>query len=523
MTYTKDRFDLPSVEELWRHSVNESPPNPQGAVGKLVNFWAKTLNSEVVSFEEKGNAALFLVDLSQLMLKGLELNLLMVVHPANNREEEREIYDMLEFYAEKAAAAHCLCFVLFLQDEAPKSKELHPEFLDVVVIDGNDIKKQFLSSKPYSVLFKLIVNQIRISRLCPFDTTRPARGEMFRGRKEELRPLIQDLDTSIIVTGSRRVGKSSLIRRAVDILEKRTEYKNRVFFMNCETWGRYESCARQIANRIYLKKQFRIDKSTQNLLNFFKLQSGYGRRPLFLFLDDFDRVTEIDKFSGWRLLKVLHASVTNGWIRVVFVGYRSVPLIRDLNESPFFERIKQLRLPPLENKDAVDLFITPFQHVGIEVNEPEKVAQKIIATSAGYPFVIQFYGENLFHNVAEREEKVLKLEDIDKFEKSFEFGNFIAGFFSENTHRDERLLSLLYAYAEENENWNEGDFLKEVHDIGIKLTINEVHTACRNLVLANIFKYFDGKYDFVFPILKNQLISHWPNLDLKGLYETGGL
>ncbi len=74
MIYPKDRFNLPPVEELWSHAVNESPPNPQGAVGKLVNFWAKTLNSEVVSFEEKENAALFLVDLSQLMLKGFELN-----------------------------------------------------------------------------------------------------------------------------------------------------------------------------------------------------------------------------------------------------------------------------------------------------------------------------------------------------------------------------------------------------------------------------------------------------------------
>jgi hypothetical protein len=68
MIYAKDRFNLPPVEELWGHAVKESPPNPQGAVGKLVNFWAMTLNSEVVSFEKKENTALSLLDLSHSIL-----------------------------------------------------------------------------------------------------------------------------------------------------------------------------------------------------------------------------------------------------------------------------------------------------------------------------------------------------------------------------------------------------------------------------------------------------------------------
>lgn len=518
----KVSFKTGSIHELWSYAIRERTPDPEGAVGKLIRTWANALNSEVVSFETEENIALFLLDLSQLMLKGLDVNLVMVVQTPNNLEDERAFYLFLERYAEKAALAHCLCFIIYLQDNAPDSKKYHPELMDIVVLDGNRIRKQLESSIPQFLLFDAIVQQVRINRLCPFDTTRPARGEMFTGRRDELRCLLQDLDTSFIVTGSRRVGKSSLIRKAVDLLAKKNDYQDRVFLMNCETWGRYESCARQIANRIYLKKEIRIDKGVQNLLNFFKLQSKYGRRPLLLFLDEFDRVTEVDKSSGWRLLQVLHTSVDNGWIRVVFVGYRSVSYIRDYRESPFFERIKLLRLPPLEDRDAIGLFTNPFRKVGIDVLEPEKIGKRIISTSAGFPFVIQFYGENLFNDLAKKEKMSLGPTDIEQFEKSFEFGDFIVSFFTENTKREERLLTMLYAYSEESRAWNEGDFLEKTKEVGIRLSISDIHKACRNLVLANIFKFNADRYDFVFPVLKNRLIRQWPDLNLKELYEDGG-
>jgi AAA+ ATPase superfamily predicted ATPase len=514
-----------NVNAVWERAVKEVSPNPEGEVGKLIRIWADSINSEVVSYEKENNAALFLLDLSQLMLKGMSVNVIMVVPSPKDRDEEREIYFYLERYAEATKAAQSLCFLLFLQEQAPISKEFHPELLDLVVLDGSIIKKQLMSEKPEFLLFDTIVRQVRISRLCPFDTTRPAIGEMFMGRKDELRLMAQELDTSYIVTGARRVGKSSLVRRAVDNLEKKLEYRDRVFLFNCELWGRFESCARQIAGQIDIKEFFNIAKGPQNLLNLFKRHSKNGRYPLILFFDEFDRVIEIDKMNQWRLLKVIHHAVNTGWIRLVFSGYRYVSYIRDAKDSPFFQRIKLIRLPPLEDKDAIELFIKPFERIGIEVAESDQISQRIIKASGGFPYIIQFYGEYLFNVLAKKEQMSLSKRDMEQFEGSFEFGDFFERVFTENTQRNERLLALLYAYSTQdvnNSSWRSKDFLEEANGIGINLTFTEVSDACRNLVLANIFKYESDGYSFVFPVLKNQLLRQWSGLNLKELYERGG-
>ena len=515
--------EKPDFNKLWENAVREFPPDPAGAVGKLVNAWAKLLGSEVVRYDKEENAAIFLMDLSQLMLRGLDTNILMVVHPTEDPVKKKRIYELVEYSAEKATAAHCLCFVLFLQEHALISKDLHPELIDIVILDGESVKRQFTLGMPDTILFNSITRQVRISRLCPFDTTRPARGDMFTGRREEIRSLVQSLDTNYLVTGSRRVGKSSLLCKAADILKKREAMKDRVHLFYCETWSGFSSGAKHIANILDPREEERIAKAPFNLIKLLRVQSNHGNKKLILFFDEFDGVVDHESSGGWTLTSCLQTAVEKGYIRVTFAGYRSVLKLQETADSPFHQKLLMLRLPPLDETDAFSLFILPFQRLGISVRDPDLLSKKILDLSGGYPFVIQFYGERLFQKIIRKEDQELTIDDIRIFEESFEFDEYIIGHFLENTEGVERLLALYFTYHSNNELWSEEDFRKRLFDDGLRMNIEAIHHATRNLVLANIFKYDNGRYSFIFPAFGEQLKRHWTDLDIIDLYNTGGL
>jgi len=514
----------PDFDSLWENAINEFPPDPSGAVGQLINEWANLLGSEVVRYGKEENTAVFLIDLSQLMLRGLDTNILMVVHPTDDPIKEKRIYELLEYSAEKAAAAHCLCFVLFLQQKKSISRKLHPELIDIVVMDRESIRKQFLSGITDTILFNIITKQVRISRLCPFDTTCPARGEMFVGRREELRSLVQNLDTNYLVTGSRRVGKSSLLFKASDILKRRKELRDRVHMFYCETWGGFKSGARHIANYIDPREEERIDKAPFNLVKLFRVNSNYGTKPLILFFDEFDRVADNEAKGDWTLSRCLLNAVEKKYIRVTIAGYRSVLKLEETVDSPFYHKLITQRLSPLDETDAFSLFIIPFHRLGIKVVHPDILSKKILNLSGGYPFVIQFYGERLFQKIIQKDSKELTVDDIQVFEDSFEFDEYIIGHFLENTEKFERLLAIYYALTDDNEPWSEDDFRKKLcNKEKLNLTIEDIHKAARNLVLANIFKFQNGSYSFIFPAFRKQLKRHWKDLDIRQVFTMGAL
>jgi AAA+ ATPase superfamily predicted ATPase len=511
-----------NIEEIWEKAIREDSPDPNGAVGELINLWAKSLQSEVVWDRREENTAIFFIDLSNLMLRGLDTNILMVVHPAGNPEEEKKIYELLEYSAVKATAAHCLCFVVFLEEKARIAKDLHPELIDIVVLDGESVKKQFKSGAPEKILFDIILKQVNIARLCPFDTTRPARGDMFVGRRDEIRSLVQDIETSFLVTGSRRVGKSSLLLKASEILMKHDEYKDRVHLMYCETLSAFNESASHIVNLIDPKKERKALRNPQNLLRFFKVKSKYGEKPLILFFDEFDRITDFESKNDWQLLRCLQNAVEKKYIRVTFAGYRSVLQLNENNDSPFHQKLKFIKLPPLEEKDSFSLFILPFQRIGIKIVDPDFVSKKILHFSGGYPYVIQFYGEGLFEQIVRKETQELKPEDIFTFEESFAYNEYIIGHFLENTEKNERLLAILYAFSEDTNPWSEEDFRREIFTNGLHLNIEDIHKAARNLVLANIFEFQNSKFAFIFPIFREQIRKQWKSMEIKKAFESGG-
>jgi hypothetical protein len=481
------------------------------------------VGSEVVSYQQAPGQAVFLLDLSQLMLRGLDTNVLVVAHPTGNEEEEDSLYASLERHAEAAAAAHCLCFVWLLGDKAPSVAGLRGRLLDVVVLGGTDLSAQLASPAPQEALLRAILGQVKVGRLCPFDTTRPARGAMFVGRSEELRTLVQDRETAFLVSGARRVGKSSLLCRVHEVLRRRYEGEERVFLLPCETWHSFESAARQIAVALESKREERAGLGPQSLLTLLRRKSHRGRRPLVLIFDEFDNMAEADSRAGWGLAECLHSAVEGNLVQLIFCGFREVMRLKDSHASPFSEKLRTLRLPALDRDDVKSLFLAPFRRVGVHPRDPDAILRRVFHASAGHPFVVQFYGEAVFGLLARQNANEITPADIDAFERSFEFDDYIVSYFYENTRERERVLAFLLALSDQGQGWSEEDFEESLRNIDMNPLYEDIHCACRNLVLVNIFRFDDGRYDFVFPAFRRQIRQRYPHLskDLKARYEKG--
>jgi hypothetical protein len=364
-----------------------------------------------------------------------------------------------------------------------------------------------------------------LQQLCPFNTTREARGAMFRGRKKELDRLMHDRGTNFVVTGARRIGKTSLLRKASDSLRVNREMADRVFYFDCSVWGDFYDCARRLTHALDVRREVRIEESHRNISYLLERQSHKGKRPLMLFLDECDRLVDYEGQTQWQFLRILHEAASYNYVRLTFAGFRSVASLAQSSErvttygSPFDRSLERLELSPLTLAEMEGLLCDPFRSVEIGLRDREAIVGRIQKSSAGHPFLVQFYGERLFQRAVERMPQEVTIEDVQSIETGFELSNFLLKHFLNNTMErgepqlDEQMCALLYAHQPGVERWTEQDFWEACRKYNPKLNLHAIHRALENLFHARVLSYENGRYGFTFPLLRNALRQNYPDIE----------
>lgn len=504
--------------DWWKDAVHENPPDPHGAAGKLVSLLGEALNVETVEYSQVESAALFLIDLSPLSsFKGLEINVVMLTHLPKDDDEARLQAEILNQYKD-AAKSIGFCFYLILDYNSGFRNPFISSSLEAVYINGEDLERLVTARFPSVVLFEIISRQIGIKQLCPFTTNREARGTMFRGRTTEVSDLTKDMKNNYLVTGARRIGKTSLLTRADSILRSRPETRERTFIFNCLNWSDYWDCAHRLTLKIDPHKDHRLELGSRNLSYLLQKCSMGGSRPLILFFDECDRLITEEKMRSWPFLGVLQEATSKNWARVTFSGFRLVQELSSSTDSPFFGAIKSMEMRPFSPTESHDLLYDPFNVIGIPFKNHNYILDKVQKNSEGHPFVIQFYGERLFTRAVERSPQEVLPEDVDEIEEGFELSNFLKSHFLWNTSisdmpaLNERLCALVFALHGTPQGWTEIEFRDECikHIPGIR--IDDIQKALSNLYFASIFGFLKGKYSFTFPQMKNTIIQLYPTV-----------
>jgi hypothetical protein len=299
----------------------------------------------------------------------------------------------------------------------------------------------------------------------------------------------------------------------VEILQAKGDAKDQTFFVTCQPCTDFLSAVRHIAAILDPKPEIRPDRASQEMLNLLRSHSSGGRRPLLLFLDEFDSVVRYDCDNNWPFLRCLHAATDGGWVRVVFAGWREVSKIQFADPSPFFKRLRHLNLPPLQRDDVRDLFVRPIRRMGIQIREEHDVVSHLLCQSAGSPHVIQFYGEQLFHAKSPLDSKELTLQEIQAAENTYHFDQYIMGHVFENTSELERAM-LLAVTQSSHERWTLADFQRALQATGPQADLPAIDHACRNLVAANIFEFDDAAYKLLYPGVRDRIRRNWQGVTL---------
>ncbi len=503
---------------LWQNACRENPPNPNGAVGELMSALGDVLDVEIVEYGQVASAGLFLLELSSLGFKGMDLNVIMVTHP-NTSDEEARLHAHLITEYKDAVQSIGFCFHIALCEE-PQPNLYVPSSLEAVYVCGLDLERLFNAQVPSAALFDIIRRQIGLRELCPFNTTREARGAMFKGRASELRSLVNDMDNQFLVTGARRIGKTSLLKRAQSVLNSKRETRNRSFYFDCYTWSDYWDCAHRLVQKVLPKGDLRLELGSRNLFHLLHRESAGGKRPFILFFDECDRLVDHEKSSDWPFFSFLQEAMDYNYIRVTFAGFRSVQEISRSKYSPFFGAIKDIRTQPLSNSEVKNLLADPFSTMGIPFIDANHILEKVHKRSGGHPFLVQFYGERLFDKAMGKSPQQVYPENVDEIENDFELTNFLKSHFLWNTMNSvtpslsERLCAVIYALYGKYEPWTERDFLDACHSHSeTSICLDDVQKAVTNLYYSCILGFSKDRYSFTFPLLRDTIVQLYPTVE----------
>ena len=240
----------------------------------------------------------------------------------------------------------------------------------------------------------------------------------------------------------------------------RLRKRETVLYFDCSGWHSYWNFAHEVARKLDIRKEQRIDASVQNLGLLLAERSSRGRRPLLLFFDEVDHLLAS---RDWSIFRDLHAAVSNGYARVVFAGFRLAPRLNNDAESPFLEGLEPLELQPLSKDDTEALICEPLESAGFHIEDREGVTDLIADASAGHPFIIQFFGREMYSIASSRESYALTPDDVSKVKRGSRIGRFLLSYLLINTrdHQgkiaiDERLCVITYVLSCSKSAWTGG-------------------------------------------------------------------
>jgi Cdc6-like AAA superfamily ATPase len=422
--------------------------------------------------------------------------------------------------------------IAFEDKELPK--EAFAASAGICVLNHDDLKAVILSDTPREAFLDLLVEQIDVTALSPFQIRAPV-TDMFYGRSKELRAIItamrQPGAKNHAIIGPRRIGKTSLMYRVRQDIEARKDYR-----------AIYLEVGKLTINEFYqaILDQLGVKSTRPELSEFIsEIEALCQRdtRKLVLFLDEVDSLLAADEASEHIFSHTMRRLTNEANVKVLIAGYQE--LYRQMHDAttPMFNSPTPVELGPLERSDAFDLIEQPLR--SLYRFDSRATITDITEKTGCYPNFIQCACELLLHSARVRSTRVIKDSDVEQVFRSEALRqHMVRGFIDNLDKQSKLLLYLMLAYynpqirriitnREEYEAAFKSPFaqardkfvlgntftpyhlhrLLELHNV--RLTHGQLVSLMSKLVLASILKYEAGKeYSFVLSNLPEILANH---------------
>ncbi len=179
---------------------------------------------------------IFLVDLSSLRLRFSSLTPLIWIKPEMvSRFRAVELVKRLQDLAKEHRWRRDCIILLDGNGQELKLQTANQHFPRFVIIDEMDQQVALTAVSFTSSLLDTICEQTPISWLAPYQIGAPVEGSGFFGRKNELGRVLRQPDTSIVILGVRRIGKTSLLKEIKRRMLAQGDDPNRIIWLDCST------------------------------------------------------------------------------------------------------------------------------------------------------------------------------------------------------------------------------------------------------------------------------------------------
>lgn len=277
----------------------------------------------------------------------------------------------------------------------------------------------------------------------PYTFGVPVRGEgKFFGREEELQIIFDTLNNvprgqkqDMVVMGPRRIGKSSLLYRLIDLLSANEDFvpvyidlqniqpkKIRILFL--KILQRIQDGYKQ-KNLLTELPSFDTLKSVDippdlEFLTFdedlSRLNEAITTRNLPRLILIFDEVESLTEFGGISILEGFRSLIqTLGYCIFVVAGSDRLYELTTDYTSPFYNIFKTIRVRALSTKTAKLLITEPAKTVGLIY--PSAEIDRILHYTGNNPFFIQAMGHYLVESLNQRGRYLIQTDDVDKIAK----------------------------------------------------------------------------------------------------------
>jgi hypothetical protein len=399
--------------------------------------------------------------------------------------------------------------VMSLRDHLPRAL---PTF---VVLDAKQQARIQQADSPTAATLDLLLGQMPLSQLAPYETNKPVVGGQFFGRAREINQVLQHPATNFLFIGIRRIGKTSLlkeIKRRMDHIDPPHENQIRRLYVDCTVLSSQEEFLRTITVELdpselkLLLGRAAQSKRYQRLMfdRFVSLHGG----PVTFLVDELDRLLAQIGYEA-DLFDVLRAASNAGKARFIMAGFRRAMLASRKQQSPFFNLAKDIRIGRLKRSDVKQLVLIPLERLRVEIQNKEGVVNRINRETAGLPNYVQYYCKTLLEHVEESGRNVITEEDLGSVYENREFTDFVLNTFVSNTQPLER--ALVYAIVSEDESPTKRQtysqrtmdgFLKKRR---LNLKYEQLDNACRSLEVAGVFNQVGKNFEFAIPLFRRML------------------
>lgn len=377
------------------------------------------------------------------------------------------------------------------QDLSATEVELHRKRqavlpVNIVTIGPHLLGQIVRATNPVEVINKAVLDQSDLTKVSPFILSNATPTRMFFGRDAEAATILGTVSTnSVALLGSRRIGKTSLLRRVNQELQDANFLP---FFGDCQTvktWGDFAALA---------KAEWGIDTEQdfrpQHLGRLVHELGAGSQKPVVILLDEIDQLLEWDRTHKEdsvpeAFFRACRSLSQEGAAQFVFSGERTIAQRIWDPQSPHWNFCRPLALAQLTQDATTTLLVQPLKAIGIRIEDETRFGEEAWRLTSGHPQIAQYLGDRLVRRLdtqSSRNELRLSADDIVAVAETYEYAEHYLNTYWGQANALEREISLMVA----SEPAPPGDLLTKLKGNHPELEEGHVEAALRMLQLYGI-------------------------------------